>query len=304
MIRSLSVLLFCLASAADALDLTLTGAVESARVESPADSVRLPNAAWSPESVAPEVEGAITRTVQQIANPAMTTLQLIEPLRRRLIEKGYREVFTCADTSCGGFDFRFQLDLLPAPDMFVDLGNYRYFLADHESNAPSKVSIVASASSSAAYVHVTEVSEVSIFEFPLVQQEVTEDAPQNEGLISDLVAVGHVLLPDLDFGTGSSELGTGPYASLRSLASWLSQTPGARIVLVGHTDAVGSLEANAALSRRRANSVRDRLIAEFAIAPAQVAAEGAGALAPLASNLTSEGRAENRRVEVVLLGIE
>lgn len=290
----------CISSAAIADDFVLPGAVETARSESPADSVRLPRAPWSPEVVAPEVEGAIIRSVQQVANPTMTTLQLIEPLRARLIENGYREVFTCADKGCGGFDFRFDLDLLPAPAMFVDLGNYRYLLVEHESHAPSKVSIVASTSSSAAYVHVTEVYEVALFQFPIVP----ESAPQAEDIAADLVEAGHVVLPDLEFGTGSSELSTGQYPSLQSLASWLKQTPGARIVLVGHTDAIGSLEANTALSQRRANSVRDRLIAEYAIEPGQLAADGAGALAPVASNLTSEGRAANRRVEVVLLSIE
>ena len=73
---------------------------------------------------------------------------------------------------------------------------------------------------------------------------------------------------------------------------------------MGHTDAVGSLEANTALSRRRAEAVRRRLIDIHGADPAQVTAHGAGYLAPLASNLSAPGREMNRRVEAVLLSAE
>ena len=96
----------------------------------------------------------------------------------------------------------------------------------------------------------------------------------------------------------------GPYPSLTSLAGWLAQEPSAKIVLVGHTDAVGSLEANTGLSQRRAKTVADQLTANYGVDPAQLQAAGAGFLAPRASNLTDEGRALNRRVEVILLSLD
>ena len=74
----------------------------------------------------------------------------------------------------------------------------------------------------------------------------------------------------------------------------------ADVLLVGHTDAAGGLEANIALSRRRAASVVAHLVGELGVSRAQVSAEGVGYLVPRASNLTDQGRAENRRVEVVL----
>jgi len=71
------------------------------------------------------------------------------------------------------------------------------------------------------------------------------------------------------------------------------------VVLVGHTDASGALAPNIALSRARAQAVRAALVALGAKAD-QIGAEGAGYLAPRATNLTPEGRAQNRRVEVML----
>ena len=77
--------------------------------------------------------------------------------------------------------------------------------------------------------------------------------------------------------------------------------PVAKIAIVGHTDSVGSLDGNTALSRRRAESVLERLKSIYAIDPDRMEANGVGYLAPIASNLTEEGRQANRRVEVIRL---
>ena len=71
------------------------------------------------------------------------------------------------------------------------------------------------------------------------------------------------------------------------------------MVIVGHSDSSGDLEMNRALSERRAEAVRAALV-ERGVAPGQLAAEGVGYLAPLTANSTEEGRAINRRVELVL----
>ena len=302
--HALTIALISLAFPVQALDLSPPGATLTAQVASQADSVRLPRSSWQPGVVFAETEGAIRRSAYLIPNSAMTTLQLIEPLRAALLEAGYEEVFTCADTACGGFDFRFQLDLLPAPDMFVDLGNYRYLLMEKPGASPTTVSVLASNSARQGHLHVTEVSDAEFSDLPLPETTVSDQPDDAEGLIESLLKTGHAVLSDLEFTSGSSELGPGPYASLETLASWLGDTPGARIVLVGHTDSVGSLEANTTLSRRRALSVLNRLVETLGANVNQIAADGAGALSPIASNLDPDGRAANRRVEVVILSIE
>ena len=115
------------------------------------------------------------------------------------------------------------------------------------------------------------------------------------------MANGHVVLGDLDFGSGADTLGLGPYGSLAALAAFLADNPGIRIALVGHTDSIGALDQNIALSKRRAVAVRMRLIDSHGAAPDRIDAEGMGYLAPVASNLTEPGRLANRRVEAILL---
>jgi len=303
--RAFFTLAYLAATPVAAFDLGVPLGTQTASDSIIADSVRLPNAPWSLGEAVASVDGDIIRRAYRAPGGSLTTLQLMSPLSEALIAAGFEEVFACADAACGGFDFRFQLDLLGEPDMHVDLGDYRYFLAQRASGEPHTVAVVASRSSSAGFVHITEVYEAS--EATLEELDTPADPepiglPRVGGVLIDaLVSDGRAVLEDLDFGSGSAELGEGPYASLSELAEWLRATPSARVALVGHTDAVGSLEANTALSLRRAETTAQRLIDQFGVASAQVDAHGAGYLAPRASNLSDTGRAANRRVEVVLV---
>ena len=304
MMRLMAIGAMLLATPGLALDLSLPGAQITATETEDAASVRLPKQAWVPGTLTPGTEGALRKTVLQFPNSALTTLQLLQPLRSQLQDKGYVQIFSCADAECGGFDFRFQLDLIGEPAMHVDLGNYRYLLMRQDGAAPHTVALVASPGRAGGFVHITEVSD-SIFPDPGTTTNIT--SPVSPGpttaFIDRLISDSHAVLDGLDFGTGSSELGEGPFASLEELAAWLSDNPTARVILVGHTDAVGSLDANTSLSRRRAGAVAERLIDRFGTDRQQLQAAGAGFLAPIASNLTDEGRATNRRVEVVLLSL-
>lgn len=303
--RYLAIILAIIASPSLALELSLPGARLVKSDNTDAGSTRLPDAAWSPDVPVTATEGAIRRQVFERPNSTFTSLQLIEPIRAQLRDQGYEQIFTCADAECGGFDFRFQLDLIGEPFMHVDLGNYRYALMQKTGAEPHTVAVVASPARTTGFVHITEVSDAV---FPDISDDPapSTDAPLPEtGDFADrLLAAGHVVLSDVVFETGSVDLGAGPFGSLEDLALWLRANPSARVVVVGHTDAVGSLDANTSLSRRRAQAVVGRLTQAFGTNPVQLEAAGAGYLAPIATNLTAEGRAANRRVEIVLLSLD
>ena len=101
------------------------------------------------------------------------------------------------------------------------------------------------------------------------------------------------------FATGQSQLTTGAREELRRIAVVLLRFPEARVVVQGHTDAVGKATANQLLSERRAAAVRQELLA-IGIDPAGVAAVGYGDTRPVAGNDTSAGRARNRRVDLYI----
>ncbi len=98
-----------------------------------------------------------------------------------------------------------------------------------------------------------------------------------------------MVLSGLTFSTGSAELADGDVPALSDLAAFLAADPNRRIVLVGHTDAEGSLDGNVALSRKRAASVMERLINGYGVDAAQLSADGVGYLSPLAGNATARG---------------
>jgi len=77
----------------------------------------------------------------------------------------------------------------------------------------------------------------------------------------------------------------------------LKAEPNTSIVVVGHTDSIGTEQYNMKLSERRANTVRDYLV-KHGIAASRITAEGMGESKPVASNDTADGRAQNRRVEL------
>jgi OOP family OmpA-OmpF porin len=122
-------------------------------------------------------------------------------------------------------------------------------------------------------------------------------------IVAQLETAGHVVLADLDFASGSASLGDGPVQSLDAMVAYLLANPTRQITFVGHTDATGSLAANVALSRRRAEAAQAYIVSR-GVPAGQVAADGVGFLAPRATNLTAEGREANRRVEAVLISVE
>ena len=261
---------------------------------------RLPTGPWSEDGLPAErIDGTIERTAWKIAGRGLTPRQLLAPIRAALDDAGWDVIFECETHGCGGFDFRFSIEVLPAPEMYVDLTNFR-FLAAREEDGQAALGLLASRDGAAGYVQAIRVSPDGKADTDTTAAPVASTSGRGSGLISTLEMRGHVVLPDLKFASGAASLGNGSVASLDKIASYLEDAPDRRILLVGHTDATGSLDANRALSRQRAQAaaayLRDR-----GIAASRIAAEGAGYLAPAASNLTDEGRVQNRRVEAVLL---
>jgi outer membrane protein OmpA-like peptidoglycan-associated protein len=83
------------------------------------------------------------------------------------------------------------------------------------------------------------------------------------------------------------------------MAKFLKENAQLRVFVTGHTDNKGALDYNVGLSGRRADSVVKALVTRFGINAARLTARGLGPLAPVASNRSEEGRARNRRVELV-----
>jgi OOP family OmpA-OmpF porin len=129
-----------------------------------------------------------------------------------------------------------------------------------------------------------------------MEQEVVADATL---MADDLSSSGHVAVYGIYFDFNKSELNPESEPALKEIAKLLRASPGLKVFVVGHTDNVGGIEYNLKLSQARADSVVKALSARHGVIRDRLAAHGVGQLAPVAPNKTEEGRAKNRRVELV-----
>ena len=116
----------------------------------------------------------------------------------------------------------------------------------------------------------------------------------------ELTYCGSLRTYELAFPTGSDRLAGTDWPILAAVAEVLKQNPGFKIEVAGHTDSTGDAKANQGLSERRAAAVKQALVETYGADGGRVAAKGWGAEQPVQDNKTPDGRAMNRRVEIVL----
>lgn len=138
---------------------------------------------------------------------------------------------------------------------------------------------------------------VLVVEHKTTAQEVVATA---EAFANDLESSGHAAVYGIYFDAGLAVVKPESSAALTQIAKLLGAKPALSLRLVGHTDSVGALEANVKLSQARAEAAMAALTSQHGVAPARLSAHGVGPLAPVATNATDEGRAKNRRVELVV----
>ena len=131
---------------------------------------------------------------------------------------------------------------------------------------------------------------------PMLMDKVTMDM-----LAEGLALHGRVAVYDIFFDTGSATVKAESAHALEVIAEYVKNNPSQRFLVVGHTDNVGALEMNMELSGNRAHSVVSMLTSSHGVDAAQLKPMGVGPAAPVTSNTTDDGKAQNRRVEIVLL---
>lgn len=136
--------------------------------------------------------------------------------------------------------------------------------------------------------------------FFIIQKEaMTQDVTANAAaLAGDIRSTGHAAVYGIYFDTGKADIKPESAQAIGEIAKMLKTDPGLKIYVVGHTDNVGGVDSNVTLSQARAEAVLQALVRD-GIAPARLRSWGCGLFAPVASNDSEDGRAKNRRVELV-----
>jgi OmpA-OmpF porin, OOP family len=234
------------------------------------------------------LEGKITYIDYQTP-PERSELEVYRNYEAALKNAGFQILFSCAhNDGCGGGDT--TVWRANGEENWED-DNMRYLsgkLSRPEGDAYVSLTV---SEYGAHYIHLYVVEMK-----PMETGMVTVNAAALEG---GLAKVGHVEVPGIFFDTGKSEVKPESKPALEEIAKLLKANPSMKVWVVGHTDSVGTLESNMKLSEARAAAVASALVKDHGIAATRLKGMGIGPLSPVASNDSEEGKARNRRVELV-----
>lgn len=246
------------------------------------------------------LEGKVSR--YHYKDPAnRSTLEIARTYQQQLERAGFQILFACSGKECGDAN-HYEMDKWLGEWCAIESG-----VSNCASEPMRYVAAKLARPTGDVYVAVK-------IEHPLYDGArsgtylaIVETKPIDTGnvrvnaaaLASDISTTGHAAIYGIYFDTGKSEVKPESDTTLEEIAKLLASNPQLKLLVVGHTDNVGTLAANMALSKQRADAVVTALTARYRVAAARLQSGGAGPLAPVATNHTDDGRAKNRRVELV-----
>jgi outer membrane protein OmpA-like peptidoglycan-associated protein len=150
------------------------------------------------------------------------------------------------------------------------------------------------------WVHVAYNIAEQYFVYILEKGEMAQDVVADAAaLLGEINATGKAAVYGIYFDTGKSVVKPESDGALVQIAGLLKANPALKVYIVGHTDSVGETAANMKLSQARAEAAVQALVSKHGAEAGRLKGYGVGPLSPAASNDTDEGKAKNRRVEVV-----
>jgi OmpA-OmpF porin, OOP family len=263
-------------------------------------------------------EGQRTRLVY-VAPEGRSTLEVLRNYEQELTRAGFTVAYRCAAAQCGAnqladtylYTMESRLSNYPAPGSGGVPGQVTEYAF---SSAKDQQLLVAKRSGAPGEAWVSVYVATATFgvfketlNHPIVLLDLVEAAGMEAKMVTvdaaamakDIAADGHVALYGILFDTDKADIKPESASTLAEIAKYLTQNPTVKLHVVGHTDNVGVHDYNMALSARRAAAVVAELTARHAIAAARLRPAGVGPLAPVAPNDGENGRAKNRRVELV-----
>ena len=247
-----------------------------------------------------DLEGKVTRTMY-FAPPNSSILLVQRSYENALKQAGFQTLFSCALSACDGKGYP-----------ILSLGRFYEYHWPMGGNSLSDTEVRALAAklsrpSGDVYVSVCSAPIGSDASRVYTFVDVIEVQPISSGLVTvnaaelanDITQTGHASIYGIYFDTGKSEMKPQSDATLTEISKLLAANPQLKLHVVGHTDNVGAYASNMTLSKQRADAVVAALVSKYRVSATRLHAAGVGPLAPVASNDTEDGRAKNRRVELV-----
>jgi OOP family OmpA-OmpF porin len=235
------------------------------------------------------VEGRATRVAYR-SNPGPSILEVARNFETQLSKAGFDTLVACETDACGGIPFAEAVDALPIPQMWIDGFNYRYFAGRKaDGGRETYATVLVSKNNDDVY------AQLIVIVVGAIENKMVDAGAMAKGLREK----GHIALYGIYFDTDRAVIKPESRPTLDEIAKLLQSQPQLNVVIVGHTDSQGTYDYNMDLSRRRAEAVSAELVRSYRIANTRLRTAGVGFLAPIGSNATNDGRALNRRVELV-----
>jgi outer membrane protein OmpA-like peptidoglycan-associated protein len=219
-----------------------------------------------------------------------SVLEIYKNYQQELSKAGFQTLFACNAAECGGDS---DNGIVPQFYSTQDPGWSNRFLAAKLSRPEGDVYVSLLVHAQGRTGGGTDLAVVE------VKPMENKDLVDAEGLANSISASGHASVYGIYFDTGKADVKPESDGTLKEIAKLLQQNAQLKLYVVGHTDNQGTLESNMDLSMRRANAVTQLLMTKYGVAGARLKALGDGPSSPVASNDSDDGRAKNRRVELV-----
>jgi len=147
---------------------------------------------------------------------------------------------------------------------------------------------------------ISDFSNVTFITQDVIEVEAADTGKVTVKNISqNISSKGHIAIYDIHFDTAKFNIKPTSTEAIKNIAEYLNNNIEKRVLIVGHTDNVGDFDVNIKLSQDRAEAVMNELVTKYGVDAKQLKAYGDGSTSPIASNSAKEGRAKNRRVEIV-----
>lgn len=232
------------------------------------------------------LEGYVTRVEYNTSDLKRSTLEIARNYEQALVDGGFQMLFKCSGKAktCGKIKFDPLFGEYPYSDE-------HYLIARTKDKATAEVLTVA--------VRSIESHHHRIFVVRSKAMDTGMAKVDAAAMGKGIEKTGHMALYGILFETGKSTLKPESAPVLTEMATLLKQSANLKLHVVGHTDNVGAFDANMTLSKARAAAVVEALVTQHGIAANRLMPHGASSIAPVSTNRTDAGRAENRRVELV-----
>ena len=240
-------------------------------------------------------EGKVTR-IHYVAPEGRSSLEVHRNYQMALAEAGFEIVYECAGDSdeCSNLD-DFKIDGTKFGELsYMGKDPYPYHLYARLPDSEGDILVTVTTALRGGPNSVVQVVEEKSMETGKVDVDIDAAA-----MASNIDEKGSVRIYGIHFDTDKATIKEESESTLAEIAALLEQNPDLRLGVVGHTDAIGDMEYNMGLSRKRAEAVVDFLSSDHGISENRLTPRGAGSLAPVASNEDEDGRAQNRRVELI-----